>query len=135
MAAILFYNLDGGKGSRLRMLAMRLRVRVQNVSPTEFGETLAALTGREPRTNAACDAPFSGEMLVFVDFDNGLLNRFLTEARKARLTVPLKAVLTPTNMHWTSVRLHEEIGREHEALRKGKSAHAPDGKDEGVRNT
>ena len=43
--------------------------------------------------------------------------------RKARLSVALKAVLTPTNMQWTSIKLHEEIGREHAALRQGRSAH------------
>ena len=123
MASVLLYNLGGDKGSRLRMLCLRLRVRIQEVAPGEYGETLAALTGRAERTHAVCDAPFAGEMLVFVDFDNGLLNRFLTEARKAKCTVALKAVLTPTNMNWTSLRLHEEISKEHAAMRQGQSAH------------
>ena len=124
MASVLLYNLGGEKGSRLRLLCMRLRVRIQEVSPAEQGETLAALTGREARANTPCDAPFDGEMLVFVDFDNGLLNRFLTEARKARCVVALKAVLTPTNMQWTSAKLHEEIGKEHAAMQAGSAAHA-----------
>ena len=124
MPTLLLYNLDNEKGNRLRMLAMRLRIRIQNVAPEEYGETLAALTGRAERAGVPCETPFSGEMLVFADFDNGLLNRFLTESRKAHIpAVALKAVLTPTNMSWTSVQLHEEIGKEHEALRQGQSAH------------
>ena len=123
MASVLLYNLGGDKGSRLRMLCLRLRVRIQEVAPGEYGETLAALTGRAERTHAPAGAPLAGEMLVFVEFDNGLLNRFLTEARKAKCTVALKAVLTPTNMNWTSLRLHEEISKEHAAMRQGQSAH------------
>ena len=124
MPQILLYNLNNEKGGRLRMLAMRLRVRIQNVAPEEYGETLAALVGKAERTNAPCDAPFAEEMLVFVDFDNGLLNRFLGEARKAKAVVALKAVLTPTNMQWTSAQLCTEIGREHIAMTQGRSAHA-----------
>ena len=123
MPAILLYNLEGEKGRRVRLLAMRLRVRIQNVAPAEYGETLAALVGRADRENAPCEATFADEMLVFVDFDNGLLNRFLSEARNAGISVPLKAVLTPTNARWTSLRLREEISREREALRQGKTAH------------
>ena len=124
MPSILLYNLNGDKGRRLRLLAMRLRVRLQEVSPAEYGETLAALTGRAERTGAPCDAPFDDEMLVFVDFDNGLLNRFLNETRKAKIPpVALKAVLTPTNMQWNSLQLHEEIGKEHAAMHRGQSAH------------
>ena len=123
MPTVLLYNRDNEKGSRLRLLCMRLRVRIQNVAPAEYGETLAALTGRAERTNAPCDAPFDGEMVVFVDFDNGLLNRFLAETRRAKCGVALKAVLTPTNMQWTSAKLHEEISKEHAALRDGRSAH------------
>lgn len=124
MPAILLYNLNGEKGRRIRGLCLRLRVRIQNVSPAEHGETLAALTGRAERANVPCESPFADEMLVFVDFDNGLLNRFLEESRRAKCTVALKAVLTPTNLNWTSLQLCEEISRERAALQGRRPAPA-----------
>ena len=55
-------------------------------------------------------------MLVFVDFSNGLLDRFLTALRRAKVPpIPLKAVLTPTNARWTSGKLREELSLEFRA--------------------
>ena len=60
-----------------------------------------------------------------VHFGGKLLNQFLQEIRAAHLPgVGLKAVLTPTNMEWSSVRLHDELRREHEAVRYGQAAHS-----------
>jgi len=33
-------------------------------------------------------------------------------------SIPLKAVLTPSNMKWTAVQLHNELKNEHEAFRR-----------------
>lgn len=35
--------------------------------------------------------------------------------------VALKAMLTPTNATWDSVKLHAEIASEHEAMTRGES--------------
>ena len=39
-------------------------------------------------------------------------------------SIPLKAVLTPTNSGWTSLELREELAREREAIRQGQGAHS-----------
>ena len=93
------------------------------------GEPVGALAGMMPRTGAEAAGSFDDEMLVLVNFGSKLLNQFLQELRAAKIPgVALKAVLTPTNAEWNSVRLHEEIRREHEAMRYGGPAHPPAGK-------
>mgnify|MGYP001638833730 CR=1 FL=1 len=117
---ILMYNLENDKGSRLRLLCLKLHVRVRSVRPGEYGEPLSALAGLSAPTGAPADGPIEDEMLVFVNFDGNLLNRLLQQMRASRIPgVALKAVLTPTNMHWTSLQLHREIRQEHEAMHYG----------------
>ena len=124
MPEILMYNLDDKKGSRLRLMCLKLHIRARSVAPSEYGEPVGALAGLLPRTGAAPTAGFDDEMLVLVNFGGKLLNRFLQEMRAAKTPgVALKAVLTPTNAQWDSVRLHAEIRREHEAMRAGAPAH------------
>ena len=113
---VLLYNLDNRNGSRLRLICLKLHIRVRTVAPAELAEPVGALAEGEP---------FADEMMVMVHFGGKLLNQFLQEIRAAHLPgVGLKAVLTPTNMEWSSVRLHDELRREHEAMRYGQAAHS-----------
>lgn len=115
---ILMYNLNNDKGSRLRLLCLKLHIRVRSVNQSEYGETLSALAGMSAPAGTPANGMMEDEMLVFVNFDGGLLNRLLQQMRASRIPgVALKAVLTPTNMLWTSLQLHEEIRQEHEAMR------------------
>ena len=121
---VLFYNLENKKGSALRLLCLKLRIRVRAVKASEYAEPIGALAGLAPMTNAACDQDFSDEMVVMVNFGSKLLGQLLNEMRAMHQPgVALKAVLTPTNMHWNSIQLHEELLREHQAAQQGGSEH------------
>lgn len=121
---VLFYNLENKKGSALRLLCLKLRIRVRAVKPEEYLEPVGALAGFVPPTNAACDQDFSDEMVVMVNFGSKLLGQLLNEMRAMHQPgVALKAVLTPSNMHWSSIQLHDELLREHQAMQEGRSAH------------
>lgn len=124
---LLMYNLENEKGVRLRMICLKLKIRARGVKPEEYGQPVGALAGALPPTSSPAPAEgFSGEMLVFANFSEALLNRYLAELRAARMPgVALKAVLTPTNMHWNSAQLFEELGKEHEAMRYHRPAHKP----------
>ena len=80
-----------------------------------------ALAGAAARTEAAFSGEgFSDEMLVMANFTNALLHAFLKSTQQAKMqAIPLKAVLTPTNAAWDSVRLHDEIQKEHAAMHGG----------------
>lgn len=126
---LLCYNLSGEKMQKIRLAAMRLKIRVRPVEADEYAQTVAALCGLEEKTDAAyVGAGFEDEMLVMANFPAGMMNAFLGLFRRMGIApVALKAMLTPTNAAWNSEKLHAEIAGEHQAMMNGKEKrHQPD---------
>ena len=126
---LLCYNLSGEKMQKIRLAAMRLKIRVRPVEKDEYAQTVAALCGLEEKTDAAyVGAGFEDEMLVMANFPAGMMNAFLGLFRRMGIApVALKAMLTPTNTAWNSEKLHAEIAGEHQAMMNGKEKrHQPD---------
>lgn len=128
-SVLLCYNLSGEKMQKIRLAAMRLKIRVRPVEKDEYAQTVAALCGLEEKTDAAyVGAGFEDEMLVMANFPAGMMNAFLGLFRRMGIApVALKAMLTPTNAAWDSEKLHAEIAGEHQAMMNGKEKrHQPD---------
>ena len=126
---LLCYNLSGEKMQKIRLAAMRLKIRVRPVEEDEYAQTVAALCGLEEKTDAAyVGAGFEDEMLVMANFPAGMMNAVLGLFRRMGIApVALKAMLTPTNAAWNSEKLHAEIAGEHQAMMNGKEKrHQPD---------
>lgn len=126
---LLCYNLSGEKMQKIRLAAMRLKIRVRPVEKDEYAQTVAALCGLEEKTDAAyVGAGFEDEMLVMANFPAGMMNAFLGLFRRMGIApVALKAMLTQTNAAWNSEKLHAEIAGEHQAMMNGKEKrHQPD---------
>ena len=126
---LLCYNLSGEKMQKIRLAAMRLKIRVRPVEEDEYAQTVAALCGLEEKTDAAyVGAGFEDEMLMMANFPAGMMNAFLGLFRRMGIApVALKAMLTPTNAAWDSEKLHAEIAGEHQAMMNGKEKrHQPD---------
>ena len=126
---LLCYNLGGEKMQKIRLAAMRLRIRIRPVEKNEYAQTIAALCGLEEKNDAAyAGAGFEDEMLVMANFPAGMMSTFLGLFRRMGIApVALKAMLTPTNAAWDSEKLHEEIAGEHQAMMNGEAKlHQPD---------
>lgn len=117
---LLLYNLDNEHGKKLRLLCASLKIRVKPISSADYTQTVGALAGIPgmKRSDAVYDGTgFTDAMLVFKDFNDTLLDRFLLTYRKKKLPpIPLKAVLTGQNIAWTSLALHDELVRESRAI-------------------
>ena len=95
---LLCYNLKDESFRKVRLAAMRFKIRIRPVSPSEYGETLAALCGMEPPAGLPAPGAFADDMLVMAHLSSLQASQFLQSLR--RLGVPpiaLKAMLTPTN--------------------------------------
>ena len=79
---LLTYNLQGERAAKTRLVAMRFRVRVRNVSPLEYDRTLEALIENAPETDGTGE-PFAEEMLVMANFPAPLVQAFLQGLRRA----------------------------------------------------
>ena len=122
---ILAYNFPAKHLSKLRMAAMKLGVNVRPVEKREYLQSLGSFTGALGTFESVYDGEnFPELMLVLCGFSQPMVNAFLTLLNATRLpAIPLKAVLTETNQGWNSLELHDELLKEHEALKKGKPLH------------
>ena len=127
---ILAYNLDALAEARLQTLCARLRVRCRAVCADEYSLPLGTLAGipAAGSTGDASAGSIDEPMLVMCFMLNDTFNAVLQGLRaKGMPRIPLKAVLTPTNVAWNSLQLYEELCREREAMRGGGAAHTPGG--------
>ena len=115
---ILMYNLDNPRKLKILMICGQLKIKARSVAVSDYAQPIGALAGLRNRTDAVYSgAGFPEEMLLMANFSGALLNGFLNAMRQNRLPgIPLKAVLTDSNADWDSVRLHDEILREHIAM-------------------
>lgn len=120
MKEILLYNLDNEKGKQIKQLCTLLKIRFKTVAPEDYLEPIGSLAGIkeiEKINIPFTGTPFKDEMLVFVDFDDRSLRDFLSRYRQADIKkVELKAGLTPHNIIWNSIQLHNELKQEHDEL-------------------
>ena len=121
---ILVFNIPQDKLSKLRFTCMRLGVQVRPVDSADFGQTIGALCGMADRADVpAPENPFTEDMLVMNGFNQQLANRLLSALKQGRLPIRLKAVVTPTNVHWDAMQLYHELTQEREAIAKHQEAH------------
>lgn len=116
--SILLYNLDAPHKLRILVVCAQLKIACHSVAPADYHQPLAALVGERARIGGSyAGEGFQDEMLVMVNFTSALLQSFLNGLRLNKVPgIALKAVMTPTNAQWDSIRLHAELVREHRAM-------------------
>ncbi len=124
MSEILIYNLSPQQDARLKMLCRKMNIGSRSVEKSEYGLRLGALLGLTEDHTVAEGEDFDDAMLYLCGL-GGMLNLFLDQLRRNRITVPLKAVQTDTNVGFTSYELHRELCAEREAIARGMNAHRP----------
>ena len=121
---IYLYNLDNEIGAQIEALCAVEGIECCHVAPELYGERIGYVVGIEgftPSNEKTDNTTLTDEMLLFKNFDQELLTTFLGKYRQAGIkTIPLKAGLTPTNIHWTSAALLAELHEEHQAFLKQK---------------
>ena len=106
---LLTYNLDGDTAAKLDAICRAQGIRVRSVNPFEFALPIGAVPA----------STFADGMLVMCHMLSDQLDAFLRGMRMNGVPrIPLKAVLTPINVSWDSLRLHDELARENAAMGK-----------------
>ncbi len=123
MTKILIYNISGKKAIEIKNLCRKLNIGYSDVDKSDYGYKLSYLLNLSDDEVKNEGEDFSDEMLYLVDFGDGILNLFLSLLRKKKCSVDLKAVMTETNLNFTSYELHNEISAEHKAMQKGETFH------------
>ena len=117
MATVLLYNFtDPERRGRVRFCLFRLGLSCVEVPPERQGDPLGLLLGLPGYAPGEAVEPFSGEMLVMHALSREQFGSLLEELRRSRVPVALKAVVTDTNIAWSSAQLHRELAAEHAAM-------------------
>ncbi len=123
--AVRAFNLSQEKEAALRKICSRQGIKFKIVPPEEFGLPLNVLFGfvpqgavspKEEGQEAKEAHLFQEEMLLMYQLNGSAMDKFLRALRQAEVTIPLKAVLTPTNSTWLPQDLLQELQKEHEAM-------------------
>ncbi len=123
--AVRAFNLSKEKEAALRKICSRQGIKFKVVPPEEYGLPLNVLFGFVPQGAGSPkvegqktkEAPlFQEEMLLMYQLNGSAMDKFLRALRQAEVTIPLKAVLTPTNSTWLPQDLLQELQKEHEAM-------------------
>ena len=109
---ILGWNLSPADRGKLEGMAPAFGMKVLLVSPADAGKTVAQLLG-EVETKAA-------RTLVLANFKEKDVDTLLDLMKQAQVTIPLKAVVTPSNRNWVFGDLLAHLQEEHAAFTAAK---------------
>ena len=116
---VLAYNLSTATEALLEVVCNSRRVQLKPVSPEEYSRAIGSLAGIPMHQASAAerDVRFPEPMLVMCHMLKPELDAFLDALRQSGApSIPLKAILTPTNATWNARMLRDELMREHEAV-------------------
>ena len=120
MACALLYNFkDAARLQKVRFALFKLGVSGRVVAPEELSQPigyLCDLEGFSP-VEETVEGGFSDEMIVLCGLSGPQLDALLSSLRCSRVVVALKAVVTEDNAAWSSLKLHDELRQEHEAMK------------------
>lgn len=86
------------------------------VTPADTGRTIGSLCGGPGPASAPTLTGDWPAALIMNGLDRSRLDSFLTRLRAGGVSIPLKAMVTPTNQGWTLAALLAELVREREAF-------------------
>lgn len=126
---LLCFRMGEEKLFKVRLCAMRYKIRVRIVTQEEEGLALGELLGLPANGPVRHgDMPVGGEMMVMALFPPGMTDAFLRLMRQMKTPpVALKAVLTQVNSAWDARTLYAELAQEHEAFARGTRAEHGEG--------
>ena len=123
MSEVLIYNLPPEKDAKVKMLCRKFGFASRSVERSEYGFTLGHLLGLSQDDTIRDGEDFDEEMLYLSDIRGGMLNLFLDQLRRKKLSVPLKAIQTERNLGFTSRELYRELCAERDAIARGTTKH------------
>lgn len=123
MAEIFMYNLKGKKAIEIKNICRALYIEYREIDESEYSYKMSYLLKMNDNNEKRESGDINDEMLYLIGFNDGLLNIFLKLSRSKKCSVALKAVMTETNVNYTSYELYKEISAEHKAMQSGNSIH------------
>ncbi len=105
----------------LERSAHHYRLTIRPMDERMLGATIGDLCAGRAVPGEAVAAPTDRAAMIVSGLrrDNGDLNAFLDQIKAEGVSIPLRAMVTPTSRGWTLGQLLGELGAEHDALHGG----------------
>lgn len=121
MEKILLFQSE--QAAAIRRLVTPLKIKVVEVKPEQFGQTLGCIAGF---TKDEEPMKFEGELpaeslMVFCYVYSDHLDQVLSKMRQNKIPMTYKAVLTPVNMTWNVAHMYLEMEKEKKAYEAKKT--------------
>lgn len=117
---LLYHFTDEERLGKVKRALLPMGIRLKAVKREEYLQPLGCLAGVkeiEPTEGVYDGEDFEQEMMVMAGLSSQRVDAVILALRKSGAgRVDYKAVLTPTNQFWDSVKLYGEIRQEHEAM-------------------
>lgn len=117
---ILLYNFNRYRLQSIRKALAPLNVPIKNVSKKDFMQPVgyvAGIDGILPSSDKLSQECFTDEMLVMCGFGSEKIDLLLALLKQGAVEkVDLKAVITPSNVYWSSIKLYKEVKSDHIAM-------------------
>lgn len=125
--ALLFNFSEPERAKKVKAALLCMGAGIKEIREEDFSLPLGRFVGLQAEPDGenppAESSAFTEEMLVLYRFSNKKIDDLLRRLKKAGVQVNCKAVLTPTNMHWSAARLIGELKQEHDAMERGETVH------------
>jgi len=111
---VLTYGFSGERKEKLSALLQELSLPERSIAPEEAGQTVGYLAGYPGFSAQEADVPTApeAECLLLSSLADKQVDQLLAGLRRAGLSIPLKALTTPTNQKWSLVQLMEHLEEE-----------------------
>lgn len=115
------YCIDSENGAIIEKAFAPLGISVQTVDENDFLKPLCTLVFGIDKAAEPCNADdiIDEPMMILHGLEGNLLEKAVTALRNNDVIIPLKAITTPTNLNWSSVKVFQNLKEEHEAFKKG----------------
>lgn len=117
---VLLFHVEKEKQEKIKTLCRSFHITAVPIHRRQYLEPLGAAAGIQgiPRSGKLYEGDeFPLEMMVFSGISQEILDHFLKQYREASIApIPLKAIITPTNVFWTALQLYEELFREYQSF-------------------
>lgn len=115
------YCIDSEISAVIEKTFAPLGISVKTVDENDFLKPLSALVfgiGKAAEQSNAEDK-IDEPMMILHGLESSLLDKAVTALRKNDVIIPLKAITTPTNLNWSSVKVFNNLKAERESFTKG----------------
>lgn len=116
---VLLYNFDSVRLPLAKRALLPLKISVKAVDKQDYSQQIGYVAGLKgfEKTEDSHAGTFHDEMLVMCGFSGQKINALINALNKGGIgRVPLKAMLTPSNVSWNSVQLYEAVKADHEEM-------------------